>query len=89
MNQTISTQDRRDAVGVMKCKCCGGEVFSVVDLEDDTPIQCDQCGATVGRWADVRALTHIPEKGVLERTQADIFEPTYRGIAELTLVAVD
>jgi len=89
MNQIVPTQDRRDAVGAMKCKCCGGEVFSVVDLEDDTPIQCDRCGATIGRWADVRSLTHIPRKDVLERTQADIFEPSYRGIAELTVVGVD
>jgi len=89
MDQAIPSQDRHDAVGVMKCKCCSGDVFSVADLEDDTPILCDGCGAIVGRWADVRALTHIPEKEVLERTHADVFKQAYRGIAELSLVGID
>jgi len=89
MNQAVPAQERHETAGVMKCKACRGDVFSVADFEDDTPITCDRCGATVGRWADVRALTHIPEKEELERTQADVFEPTYRGVAELSLVAID
>ena len=77
------------AVGVMSCRECGGEVFSVTDLEDQTPITCDRCGTVVGRWADVRALTHIPEKEILDRSGTDVFGPTYRGVAELSLVGID
>ena len=73
----------------MKCKSCRGTVFSVADLEDDTPIRCDQCGAIIGKWADVRALTHIPKNDVLERTRTDIFKAAYRGVAELSLVSID
>jgi hypothetical protein len=75
--------------GVMCCKECRGDVFSVTSLEDQAPITCDRCGAVVGRWADVRALTHIPEKERLDRTGTSIFGPTYRGVAELSLVGID
>jgi hypothetical protein len=81
--------ESRKAAGVMCCKECGGDVFSVTNLEDQTPITCDRCGAVVGRWADVRALTHIPEKEVLERTGADIFGPTYRGVAALSCIGIE
>ena len=73
----------------MRCKECGGDVFSVANLEDQTPIICDQCAAVVGRWADVRALTNIPEKEVLERSGGDIFGPTYRGVAKLSCIHID
>jgi len=89
MRHSAGLQERREPVGAMRCKDCGGDVFSVTSLEDETPINCDKCGAVVGRWADVRALTHIPQKGVLDKTGVDIFEPTHRGVAELSLVSID
>ena len=89
MDQAVVAPERHETVGVMKCKHCKGDVFSVTDLEDNTPIRCDRYGAVVGKWADVRALTHLPEKQVLERTRADIFEPSYRGVAQLSLVGID
>jgi len=89
MAQAVPIRERHETAGVMKCKACRGDVFSVADFADDTPITCDRCGATVGRWADVRALTNIPEKEELERTHADIFEPAYRGVAEVSLVGID
>jgi len=89
MVQAVPASERRETAGVMKCKACRGDVFSVADFADDTPITCDRCGGIVGRWADVRALTNIPEKGELERTQGDVFATTYRGVAELSLVGID
>jgi hypothetical protein len=81
--------DRQDHVGAMRCKDCRGDIFSVSDLEDQTPIICDQCGATVGKWADVRALAHIPQRKVLDETGTDVFTAGYRGIAEISFVGVD
>jgi hypothetical protein len=89
MEHSADPSKRLETVGAMCCKECGGDVFSVADLEDQTPITCDRCGSVVGRWADVRALTHIPEKDVLDKTGGDVFGPTYRGVAELSLVGVD
>lgn len=89
MDQTVFAPERLEAVGAMRCKECGGDVFSVADLEDDTPVGCDRCGAIVGRWADVRRLTHIPEKDALDSSGTDIFRPTNRGVAELSLVSID
>jgi hypothetical protein len=89
MVQTVPTTEPRETAGAMKCRACRGDVFSVADFEDDTPITCDRCGAIVGRWADVRALTNIPEKNELERTQGDVFAANYRGVAELSLVGID
>ncbi len=89
MDRSADLHERHENVGAMRCKECSGDVFSVADLEDQTPITCDCCGAVVGRWADVRALTHIPERGVLDKTGADIFEPTYRGVAALSLIGID
>jgi DNA-directed RNA polymerase subunit RPC12/RpoP len=89
MEHSAGPPERQETVGAMRCKECGGDVFSVTNLEDQTPITCDRCGAVVGRWADVRALTHIPEKDVLEGTGTDIFGPTYRGVAELSLIGID
>jgi hypothetical protein len=76
-------------VGVMRCKVCSGDVFSVADFEDRTPIICDQCGATVGQWADVRAMTHIPEKDVVEKTGVNICASAYRGVAQLSLIGAE
>jgi hypothetical protein len=89
MRDSARLPERHEPVGVMHCKDCGGDVFSVTSLEDETPIECDKCGAVVGRWADVRTLTHIPQKDVLDKTGTDIFGPTYRGVAELSLVGID
>lgn len=89
MATSTSSLERSGAVGGMRCKECGGDVFSVTSLEDHSPIMCDKCGAVVGQWADVRALTHIPEKCVLDKTGADIFENNFRGVAELSLVGID
>lgn len=89
MQAAHSSSRNRDAVGMMRCKDCAGDIFSVTDLEDQTPIICDKCGAVVGRWADVRAMTHIPTKEVLERSGTDVFASAYRGVAELSLIGVD
>jgi len=89
MEHSVRPSERNETVGALCCKECGGDVFSVSDLEDRTPIMCDRCGAVVGRWADVRALTHMPEKDVLNRTGTDIFGPTYRGVAELSIIGID
>jgi len=89
MGNYVGPQAPCETVGAMRCKECKGDIFSVADLEDETPITCDKCGAVVGRWADVRALTHIPTKGELGATGADIFGSNYRGVAELSLVGVD
>lgn len=89
MEHPASPPARRDAVGVMRCKECDGDVFSVTSLEDQSPITCDCCGSVVGRWADVRALTHIPDKDALDRTGADVFGTNYRGVAALSLVGID
>ena len=89
MELSAEPRESHKTAGVMCCKECGGDVFSVTNLEDQTPITCDRCGAVVGRWADVRALTHIPEMEVLERTGADIFGSTYRGVAELLCTGID
>jgi NAD-dependent SIR2 family protein deacetylase len=80
--------ERHGPVGVMRCKMCSGDVFSVSDLEDQTPTICDQCGATVGRWADVRAMTRIPGRDVVEKEGVGACAATHRGIAELSLVHV-
>ena len=55
MERSAGPTESRKTAGVMRCKACGGDVFSVTNLEDQTPITCDRCGAVVGRWADVRA----------------------------------
>jgi hypothetical protein len=89
MERSAGPTESRKTAGVMRCKDCGGDVFSVTNLEDQTPITCDRCGAVVGRWADVRALTHIPNKEALERTGTDIFGPGYRGIAALSCICID
>lgn len=89
MGYSAEPSEIHETAGVMRCKECGGDVFSVTSLEDQTPITCDRCGAVVGRWADVRALTHIPDKEELEKTGTDIFEPSYRGVAELSLIGID
>ena len=89
MESPAGPTENRRAAGAMRCKECGGDVFSVTNLEDQTPITCDRCGAVVGRWADVRELTHIPEKEVLERTGADIFGPGCRGVAALSCICID
>ena len=81
--------DLRHPVGAMRCKACGGDTFSVADLEDKTPIICDKCNAVVGRWADVRAMTNIPPKQIVEETGADIFSKSFQGVAEIDLVEVE
>lgn len=81
--------ESREPVGAMRCKDCGGDTFSVADLEDQTPIICDRCSGVVGRWSDVRALTNIPSKEIVEETGADIFSESFQGVAEIALVEVD
>jgi hypothetical protein len=81
--------ESREPAGVMRCKDCKGDTFSVADLDDQSPILCDKCGAVVGRWADVRAMTNIPPKEVVEQSGADIFSESYLGMAEIALVEVE
>ena len=80
--------ESREPVGLMRCKDCGGDTFSVADLEDQSPIICDKCGGVVGRWIDIRAMTNIPSKRIVEETGADIFSENFQGVAEITLVEV-
>lgn len=87
MSQAGWPPTHQGSAGAMKCRECGGNVFSVADMEDQTPITCDLCGSLVGRWSDVRALTNIPEKEVLDENSADIFRETFHGVAELSLVS--
>jgi hypothetical protein len=81
--------ETRGPVGMMRCKECRGDTFSVCDLEDQSPIICDQCGGVVGRWADVRAMTNIPSKEIVEETGVDIFSESFQGVAEIALVEVE
>lgn len=89
LERTTMRMEIREAPLSLKCKACRGDVFSVTDLNDETPIVCDQCGAIVGRWADVRALTKIPPREVLERHHSDIFSKRYAGIAEISLMKME
>ena len=89
MQRSNELPESSGTVGSLRCKGCDGVVFSVANLEDQTPITCDQCGAVVGRRADVRALTGIPEKEVMDRTGGDIFESSYRGLAQLSCIGID
>jgi hypothetical protein len=78
MERSAGPTENRKPAGVMRCKECGGDVFSVTNMEDQTPITCDRCEAVVGRWADVRALTHIPERKKATR----IFDHSERKVHE-------
>lgn len=90
MNTETREAEPLERPWTFRCKECKGDTFSVADLlEDHSPILCDQCGAVVGHWADVRALTNIPAKDVLESSGADIFSESYSGVAEISLVEVE
>jgi hypothetical protein len=89
MEQDVSQSELQDSVAVMKSRKCGGDVFSVADLDDQSPILCDRCGSVVGRWADVRAIANIPSKEILEKAGTSVFESIYRGVAEFSLVSIE
>lgn len=81
--------ETHEPVGMMRCKDCGGDTFSVTEFEDQSPIICDRCSVVVGRWADVRAMTNIPSKEIVEETGADIFSESFQGVAQIALVEVE
>jgi len=87
MEQDLS--ELQGSVAVMKCRKCGSDVFSVAELNDQSPIFCDRCGSVVDSWADVRAIANIPSSETLEKIGANIVDSIYRGVAEFSLVSVE
>jgi len=80
----------RGPLGAFRCKDCGGDAFSVsvADLEHRTPIICDPMQCRRGPVGDVRAITKIPSKQIVEETGADVFSKSFHGVAEIALVEV-